>query len=238
MHFDTTLDRTFLRLNVEDVVVFCHGLPYQPGSVLEKSYDKLSKWFASLGKSSLIFDFSGTGLSRGNFSLSSWVEDLERVIDRFYKVDIVAFSMGGVPASYISSKENVRSLCLVSTPCCFDHVTILDKIYLNARSKGSLKGIGSYDEFVSKIRMDMERLEPLRWIGNSRNTMIVHGTADDTIPFESGKMLFSAAPRPKYFLKVVNGGHALRQKIEVIREIFNWINDDKKEIEGVKEIVV
>lgn len=238
MHFDTNLDRTFLRLNIEDVVVFCHGLPYQPGSVLEKGYDNLSKWFSERGKTSLIFDFSGTGLSRGSFSLSAWVEDLEKIINRFETVDIVAFSLGGVPASYVSSRKNVRRLCLVSTPCCFDHISILDKIYLNARSKGSIKGIGSYNDFISKIRRDMERLEPLKWIGESRNTMIVHGTADDTIPFESGEMLYNAASKPKYFLKVVNGGHALRQELEVIKEIFDWLSDSKKEIEGVKKIVI
>jgi pimeloyl-ACP methyl ester carboxylesterase len=237
MYFDKTVDRNFLRVHVEDAVIFCHGLPYQPGSVIEKSYDRLAAYFASQGRPSVIFDFSGTGLSKGEFSLSAWRDDLLNIIEKFSKVDIIAFSLGGVPATYASSMRNVRNLVLVATPCCFEHIRILDEIYRHAKSRGFIRGIGSYESFVSRIRRDMEELEPVRWIKNSKSTMIVHGTADDIIPFESGKILYREANRPRCFLKVVNGKHALRQERAIIDEIISWL-DKKKEDEEVREITL
>ncbi|HID42741.1 MAG TPA: alpha/beta fold hydrolase [Archaeoglobaceae archaeon] len=228
MYFDKHIDRNFLRVHVEDVVIFCHGLPYQPGSVIEKNYDKLASYFAERGKPSVIFDFSGTGLSRGEFSLSAWRDDLVNIVEKFSKVDLIAFSLGGVPATFTSSLKNVRSLVLVATPCCFEHIRILDKIYTHAKSRGFIRGIRTYENFVSKIKQDMEDLEPLKWIKNSKSTMIVHGTADEIIPFESGKILYREADQPKYFLKVLNGGHSLRQEKAVIDEIISWL-DKKKE---------
>lgn len=226
-----------MRVHVDDVVIFCHGMPYQPGSVLEKGYDKLAAFFASKGKASVIFDFSGTGLSKGDFSIEAWVNDLLNVIDNFSGVELVGFSLGGIPAAYASSMKQVRSLVLVATPCCFDHIRILDKIYLNAKSRGFLRGIGTYESFLSKIKRDVDRFEPLRWIKNSKSTMIVHGTSDDVIPFESGQLIYSEAREPKYFLRVINGGHRLRQEKVVIDEILEWLTKKKKG-KQIKEIMV
>jgi len=237
MYFDKYVDRNFMRIHVENAVIFCHGLPYQPGSVIEKSYDRLAAYFASRGRPSVIFDFSGTGLSKGEFSLSAWRDDLIDIIGRFSKVDIIAFSLGGVPAIFASSMENVENLVLVATPCCFEHIKILNEIYTHARSRGFIRGIGSYESFVSKLRRDMEELEPVRWIRNSKSTMIVHGTADEIVPFESGKILYREANRPKCFLKVVNGSHALRQERVVIDEIMSWL-DEKKKDEEIREIAL
>ncbi len=231
MHIDTSIGRNFVRIYVENVVIFCHGLPYDPGSVIEKSYDQLARFFTDRGLDSVIFDFSGCGLSRGDFSLTAWVEDLLNIVSGFSKVDLVGFSMGGVAATYVAaSLDNVRNLVLVASPCCTDSVSeeILSKIYLNARSKSVLRGIGSYESFVSKLRNELEEYAPIKWIDSVRKpVLIVHGTNDDVISYESAEALFESARQPKYLLKVINGDHRLRKEKAVMEYILSWLKKKK-----------
>ncbi len=226
MHIDVNIGRNFVRLNLENVVVFCHGLPYEPRSVIAKGYDRLASLFSSKGLNSVLFDFSGTGLSKGSFSISNWVEDLISIVERFKSVHLVAFSLGGVPAAYAAQMDNVKSLALIAVPCRFEMLRedLLEKAYANARLKGSLKGIGDLKEFMDSIRRDMEEFEPLRHLESVKKPVLfVHGTKDDVIPFESSEIMYEAANEPKYFLKVEGGHHRLREYDEVMEIVADWV---------------
>jgi alpha-beta hydrolase superfamily lysophospholipase len=237
MYFDTNIGRNFVRVYAENVVVICHGLPYEPASVVAKGYDELAEFFASRGLNSVIFDFSGTGLSKGEFRIANWVEDLLNLVERFKSVHLVAFSMGGVPATFVAQLDNVKSLTLLATPCSIEMVRkdLLEKAYANAKLKGSLKGIGDFEEFMSSFKRDLEEFEPIKWIGNVRKPkLFVHGTNDDIIPFESSERMFEKAGEPKYFVKVAGGDHYLRRNRKVMEIVAEWIakNYAKGEFKG------
>ena len=230
MFVDINISGNFTRIYAENVVLICHGLPAEPGSVVEKNYDKLAKYFSKY-VTPVIFDFSGCGLSRKEFRLKNWVEDVINIASSFSTVDIVAFSMGGVAAVYAAANlRHVRSLTLVATPCCFEVLSenILNKIYSNAKSKGTLRGLRDFGGFVMDLKEDMMEFEPLKWIEDVRNVMFVHGTKDDIIPFESSERMFRFARSPKKLLRVVGGGHRLRQEKVVVDEIIRWITTEKK----------
>ena len=57
MNIDTKINRNFVRVVVEKSLLICHGLPYEAGSVIEKSYSDLARYFALKGFNSVIFDF-------------------------------------------------------------------------------------------------------------------------------------------------------------------------------------
>ncbi len=226
MQFDLNVGRNFVRVYAENVVVICHGLPYEPASVVAKGYDKLAEFFADKGLNSVIFDFSGTGLSKGSFSISNWVEDLVNLVERFKSVHLVAFSLGGVPAVYSALLDNVKSLALIAVPCSFDMLRedILIQAHANAKLRGSLKGVGELEEFLERFRRDMEEFEPKRWIEDVRKPVLfVHGTDDDIVPFESSKIMFELAKEPKYFVKVIGGHHRLREYDKVMNLVANWV---------------
>lgn len=232
MQFDLNVGRNFVRVYVENVVVVCHGLPYDPSSVIAKGYDKLSGLLASKGLNSVIFDFSGTGLSKGRFSLSNWVEDLANIVERFESVHLLAFSLGGVPATYIAHHERVKSLTLVAVPCSFDMLRedLLIRAHANAKLRGSLKGIGDLDEFLNELKSDMEEFEPRRWIEDLKKPVLfVHGTEDDVVPFESSKTMYEIASEPKYFVHVEGGHHRLREYEKVMDVVARWIAGEIKE---------
>ncbi len=225
MYFDAKIGRNFVRISVERCVLICHGLPYEPGSVVEKSYYELARKF-STKTAAAIFDFSGTGLSEGEFSLLDWREDLANLAEKFERVVLVGYSMGGAVAiSAAAELKNVEKLVVVASPCCaemFDE-RVLREIYYNAASKGLLRGIGSYESFRDRFVSDFLEIEPVKWIGRIRvPKLIVHGTKDDIVPFEHGLRLYREAREPKEFLEI-DGDHFLRQRDDVTEKIIEWI---------------
>ncbi len=236
MFIDTKIGRNFSRLSVERCLVICHGLPYEPGSVVEKNYYELAKFF-SHDFATLVFDFSGTGLSEEQFSLLAWVEDLANIAERFDKVLLLGYSMGGAVAVRVAAEsKNVEKLAVVSSPCCMDMFdeNVLRAIYENARMKNILRGIGSYEDFRENFIHDFAELDPLYWIKKvGAPKLIVHGTKDDIVPFRHGEKLYEEALQPKSVVRVVNGDHFLRQREEVSGVILEWF---RGKIKGTKEL--
>jgi|Deesub1362B_J571_1020462.scaffolds.fasta_scaffold00022_62 alpha/beta superfamily hydrolase len=237
MHFDTKIGRNYARLHIENITILCHGLPFERGSVVEKGYNDLALFFALNGINSLIFDFSGTGFSDGEFSIKNWVEDLKNICSEFNSVNLVGFSMGGVVAANVAAEvENVESLVIASSPCCADTIRNAKNIYENAKSKEILRGLSDFESFEKMLRHEMKEFEPIRRISEVRcPILIVHGTSDDVVPFENGIMLFEKASEPKTFLEVRNGSHFLRQERVVVEKIIEWMKKEKK---GVSQEVI
>ncbi len=237
MFFDTTIGKNFVRVYAENIVVICHGLPYEPLPVIAKGYDELAEFFAEKGLNSVIFDFSGTGYSKGFFSIESWVKDLIEIVEKFRSVHIVAFSLGGVPATYVSRLSVVKSLTLLAVPCCFEVMRedLIKLAYDNGIKRGSIRIGGSFEDFYKKFKDDMSYFAPIKWIDKVKcPILIVHGDRDDIIPFESSKRLYERS-KDKYFLEVKNGGHRLRMYENVMEAVANWVSMNYIKQEGWKE---
>ncbi len=225
MFFDTYIGRNFARIYAENVVVICHGLPYEPLSVVSKGYDDLAEFFGANGLNSVIFDFSGCGFSRGLFRLSRWTEDLLDIVEKFERVHLVAFSLGGVPATHIARLNRVKSLVLLATPCCFDVMRkdLIKLAYEKALKDRTLKISELFEEFYEKFKRDMEDFAPIKWIDKVKcPILIVHGNEDDVIPFESSLRLYERS-KDSYFLEVKNGGHRLREYGVVMEIVAKWV---------------
>ena len=233
MIIDRKIDGIFSRLIVSKCLVICHGLPYEPGSVIDKSYSDLAETF-SREIPALIFDFSGTGLSTGDFSLLKWVEDLTHIASEFEKVYLLGFSMGGIIAIRACAElENVEKLAVVASPYeFFIDENGLREIYENAKSRNVLKGLKDFKSFSSNFINEFKEIEPKKWIKYVKcPILVVHGTLDEVVPFDHGKMIFNDANEPKSFIIVKNGSHFLRRDERVIKVIADWFADKIKEKE-------
>lgn len=233
MHLDKKIGRIFARIYVERALLVCHGLPYEPGSVVEKSYTDLAYLFSKRGFPTVIFDFSGTGLSDGHFSLRSWVEDLLTIAENFEEVSVLGYSMGGAVAVRAAVEmRNLQKLIVVSSPCCIDLFSdqVLKMVYENARMKNILKGIGSFESFRNSFLKEFFEIEPKNWIGDVKvEKLIVHGRKDNIVPFENGVTLYNFAKEPKTFVEVEEGDHFLRQDERVVGLIADWLEGKIKE---------
>ena len=238
MYIDTRIGEKFARISVENCLIICHGLPYEPGSVVDKSYYELAKFFSEW-RPSLIFDFTGTGNSGGRFSLRAWVDDVVEIGQSFEHVVLLGYSMGGAVAIRASCElANVEKLAVVASPCCSDMFSenTLRAIYENATSRNVLHGISDFQTFQKEFLRDFEEIMPIKWISKVNvPKLIVHGKKDLVVPFEHGRKLFEKAREPKTFVVVNNGDHFLRRNEKVSSIILEWF---KEKIRNNLEITI
>ncbi|MBE8540305.1 alpha/beta fold hydrolase [Geoglobus acetivorans] len=235
MKLDLMMGRNHVRLNVDEAVIICHGLPYEQGSAIDKSYDLMAEFFSKRGIAAVVFDFSGTGKSKGDFSLLSWQEDLEYLVDNFERVHLVGFSMGGVIAYCIDNADTYSIIASPFSTRIFED-GFLEDIYSNAILKRTLRGLESLESFKKKFKEEFEILAPENSIPK-RNVLVVHGEHDEIVPFEEGTKLFRHAKRPKKFVNVKNGDHFLRKHRKVLEVVYSWIVE-KREGESVESITL
>ncbi len=226
MKLDINIGRNYARINVDRAVVVCHGLPYEPGSAIDKSYDSIAEFFSKRGLPAVVFDFSGTGKSQGSFSLISWLEDLERIAESFDEIHVVGFSMGGAVAYALDGAESYSIISAPFSPDMFSE-SMLKEIYSNALLKGTLKGIKDYETFSRRFVEEFQSISPSS-VKPKKNVIVVHAVDDEVVPFEEGERIFRHSKKPKKLVKVENGGHFLRRSEEVMSIVYGWIAEKRE----------
>jgi len=175
------------------VILFCHGNAGNLSHRLENVQLLLRKKLQVF-----LFDYRGYGKSSGSPSergiyldgLAAYDYLVEQ--ERIPREDIIAFgrSLGASVAIEISLNRRVRSLitesAFTSTRDVARTITLFFPLsYLLPAHYHNLKKIG---------RVTVPKL-------------IIHGRADEIIPFPMALRLFEAAKDPKYFLPLAGAGH-------------------------------
>lgn len=229
MFFDTIFGRNFSRIYLSNAIVICHGFPYEKGSVVEKGYGELADFFSKIAPT-VIFDFSGCGNSFGFFGVKKWVEDLKRIGEKFDKVFLMGYSMGGLIAIRAGAElKNLEKLVAISTP--LPQIFTEDRLKAMFENASRIMRIRSFEDFRKEMESVIE-IDPREFVNKIKvPKLIVHGTADDIVPFECGKAIYECAEEPKAFLKVVNGDHFLRREPKVMTLVAGWLEGSIKDKE-------
>ncbi|MCS7144633.1 MAG: alpha/beta hydrolase [Archaeoglobaceae archaeon] len=229
MFFDTIFGRNFGRIYISKAILVCHGFPYEAGSVLNKGYGDLAKFFSIIAPT-MVFDFSGCGNSRGFFSVKYWVEDLKGIAEKFEKVSLIGYSMGGLIAIRASAElENLEKIIAVSTP--IPDIFSEERLALMFENANRIMRIRSFEDFRKEMESVYE-MDPRKYIKKIKAPkLIVHGTRDEIVPFDCGEAIYQNAEEPKAFLKVVNGDHFLRRNFKVMGIVADWISGRIKDKE-------
>jgi uncharacterized protein len=218
-------------------LIICHGIPGSGTArpLDDPGYEGLAEDFSSLGIAAVIFNFRGCGDSGGDFDMMGWVRDLEAVLDKSLntpyidptRVMLLGFSGGGAAAIRVAA-ENARvyAVAAAGTP---SHFGIFEKdageIVADFRERGLIRDPGfprDPDGWIDGFK----EIEPRRWIAQVRakHILIVHGDADELIPVEHSREIFSHAPAGVAELQIIPGGmHRLRldpRCIEILKEWF------------------
>jgi len=156
------------------------------------------KALAYIGTNILAVDYRGYGKSEGKPDEAGVYHDADAAYDylinqrHFRPEDIVLYghSLGGAVAVNLASRRPCGEL-------------IVQASFTNARAMARRMFLNPLIEYFVSSRFDS--LEKIRDVHAS--ILIVHGTADDVVPFAMGKELFAAAPEPKSFYAIEGAGH-------------------------------
>ena len=172
-------------------LLFFHG---NAGNREDRLHNLVGLWQA--GISVLIFDYRGYGGSTGRPTELGLIRDgtaafdwlRQKVGDR--PIALFGRSLGGTVAAEVATRRPAQGLILEST---FTSAREM------ARRVLPLPGI----HLVTRSRFDaLEAVSQL-----TIPLLVIHGTADELVPFEMGKRLYEAAPVAKKKFRAVEGGH-------------------------------
>ncbi len=222
------------------LAVLCHGIPSgsapTPG---DPGYEALARRCAEGGAAACYFNFRGTGLSGGDFSLGGWVADLETLLDMAQeaqgafagcdprRIVLMGFSGGGaVSIICAASRVGLAGVVTLSSPAAFTRLITregMGDFIAHARSIGIIRD-PSFPPSQEAYFEEMLSHNPVDFVGRVAPAplLIVHGDGDDTVPVEEARLLYGAAAEPKELYIARGGGHKLRLNPEAMDKAVAW----------------
>jgi hypothetical protein len=198
-------------------VVFSHGnagsLGHHLGFVL---------WLVESGYHVLAFDYRGFGKSGGEPERSGMVADVQSMfgyIKTRADVDpqrLISYghSLGGAKSVAALATKRVGGLRAV----------VVDGAFASYRAMARRMAGQLGEELVT------DDLAPVNLVAKLSPTplLIVHGTADEVVPFSQGRALYEAAEKPKTLFEVKGGGHGnslSRNQGAYRKRMLVWLNE-------------
>jgi hypothetical protein len=168
-------------------LLFTHGNAEDMGH----NFDFLEHMQAA-GFSVFAWDYRGYGTSEGRASEQTVYEDSEAAYEYLTttlkvppeRIIPLGRSLGGAAATHIAANRTVAAL-------------ILESVFTSGQKMLTPVRIFPFDRY-----RNLERLRNVRC-----PVLVIHGTADTTIPFRHGETLFAAANHPKQSWWVSGAGH-------------------------------
>ena len=202
-------------VKVKGTIVYSHGNAGSVGYHLP-----FVLWMIENGYQVLLYDYRGFGKSEGTIERKGLVEDVHAAFD------------------YVKTRKDVDAKRLIS----FGHslggakslAALGQKMIPGVRGVVSFAGFASYQDMARHFAGDMgvklvsddlsardlvEKIAPIP-------VLIIHGTADGTVPFSQGELLFKKAKEPKTFFKIKEGNHAQALSMnnqEYRKKILEWL---------------
>ncbi|MFQ5576553.1 MAG: alpha/beta hydrolase [Anaerolineae bacterium] len=175
-------------------LLFCHG---NAGNISHRLENVAG--LVGAGFSVFIFDYRGYGQSRGRPSEAGLAADARAAWARLRQLAppgkprlVFGRSLGGAVAIGLAAEAGPDGPDGLIVESSFTGLgAMAAKVLRLPRLERLVRGYPS-----------LERLERVR-----APMLVIHGTADDLIPFEHGQQLFAAANSPKQFYAVPGGGH-------------------------------
>ena len=177
----------------------------------------------------LRFDFTGLGMSEGEFAnthFSSNVDDLVAAADhlratRGAPAILIGHSLSGTAALAAAHRiADARAVITIAAPCDPAHVSNLFKEHVD-----KIRGQGEVEVALAgrPFRIKREFLDDVaeqnikNCLANLRKALLVfHSPTDDIVGIENASRIFTAAKHPKSFVSLAGADHLLSQKTDAV----------------------
>lgn len=190
------------------------------------AFVRLARTLEELGIGSIRFDFLGSGESDLDFSKMTYMNECKQAIyileevkklEDVTEIYLLGHSMGGAIAGNIASLFNdlIKKCVLWAPAFCMPQIIsqMAEYTSLTNQETYDCKGLNLSQEFVD----EMKKLNLLEHLEDYQNQlMIIHGTNDETVPFESSQLYLKQYQRENIeFLSLPNGSHNFEVKEEI-----------------------
>jgi pimeloyl-ACP methyl ester carboxylesterase len=206
--------------NAKAGLIFCHG--WGGGS----QYDDLLETLADNGYFAMRFQQRGYGNSTGQSDLGLWEEDmtacaavLKTVTNKIWAA---GQSTGGTMSLIAAATQPCFAGAVSLAPFCSLEQILRD----NAEAKFILES--RFGPLQEKDHRAADALSRTR--GMKKPALLIHGTADRTVPIAHGKQLAESIGETATFFPVEGGEHHLRNinRRLVIETILAWLDDQDR----------
>jgi uncharacterized OsmC-like protein/esterase/lipase len=200
---------------------------------------RISERLAMSGIGVLRFDFTGLGMSEGEFAntlFSSNVDDLVAAADHLRKTHgapaiLIGHSLGGAAILAAAYRiPDARAVVTIAAPSDPAHVTDLFKDHIDKiREQGEVEVALAGRPFRIKREFldDVAEQRLNEHIVNLHKALLVfHSPTDDTVGIENASRIFITAKHPKSFVSLAGADHLLSKRndaIYVANVITAWV---------------
>jgi putative redox protein len=218
------------------LVIVCHGFT---GSKESRGQAlAMGEELALLGYGTLLFDFAGSWESDGedrDRTLSGQVDDLAAIVrwarqKGFGPIILSGRSFGGSTVlSYAARDQQIDAVCTWAA------VTRLERLFLPliggsaAGPAEELVTIKSEEGQLALKRRFFQDLSKHDLVScaaaiSPRSLLIVHGSADQSVPVEDAEILYQAAGEPKKLVIIEGADHRFSGHTEKVwQAFFSWL---------------
>ncbi len=190
---------------------------------------RISERLAETGIAVLRFDFTGLGMSEGEFAntnFSSNVSDLIAAADHLRKTHeapaiLIGHSLGGAAVLAACSKlPEVRAVVTIAAPADPGHVTGLFKDHvaeIHEKGEVEVQLAGRPFRIQKQFLNDVAGTMLDQHIGTLRRALLVfHSPTDQTVGIENASHIFLTAKHPKSFVSLDGADHLLSKRDDAI----------------------
>ena len=245
---------TPLNGEINTIAIFAHCFTCSSSLAVVKN---ISSELTNLGISVLNFDFTGLGHSDGDFSETSFSNNISDIIDvnTFLTKNYVApsiligHSLGGAAAIISANKlPNIEALVSIAAPSFVKHVTKhfgnLEDTILN-KGEATLSIGGRPFKIKKQFLDDLEKYTLEEEVKKLRKPiLIMHSPHDLIVGIENAASLYLKAIHPKSFISLNGADHLISKKEDafyVAQIIGSWVKRyveiKDKPSEGLKDTI-
>lgn len=216
------------------VAILLHGMPSgAPREPDDPGYEGLAQSLAERGYAAMRFNFRGAHGSPGEFSLEGWTQDVEAALDAAAGVDdslariLIGSSAGGAVAIRAAARRpDVAAVATLAAVASWDAV-VADPAALIQRLRNT--GIIHDPAFPPDVAAWTREFadgsaETLAPRVAPRPLLLIHGDADEVVPYPHAERLFAAAGQPKELVRIPGGRHRLRRDERALAALLDWLD--------------
>lgn len=189
-------------------VLTIHGF----GKKLHREFEPLQHYLEQNGCEVHLFDIYNVQNEKDD-DYKQWIKRCEKhiknVLEKDSEIILIGFSMGGVIASYLASIYPIKKLILIAP--AFQY---LDLQKITHHSLSALKNLGKKEK---QAPTNMQTRAFMSIVDQYKDsiyhidcpTLILHGTKDEVIPFESSRKVYKHMHCPKKLVLIEGGQHRM-----------------------------